>query len=407
MDELLLSAVLDDGTTLFKTGEYTIQTSYFTPTDAFSFELVNPDPSKLRKLLLQNVELFLNGKKQLVGRIEKTTRSEPESVSVAGRDFIADLTECSIDPSFTVKAGDTLGAIIKRAAGPCGVLKVVSGDGYEFAKTRSGVDTPSDKPPKDFLPITAEDLKPGEESVFEFLNRLLARHGATLQPTETRGTVAIAAPHYFGTTTTYLRRKLDGTGNLSASSAVEDFSSFPTYTLGRGKLARAGSTGASTAARVDAYEHREKYQVDGTGIFEVLDRGITTGRIKPPEVNDSGKLYRLKVFRDDKSRTGEQLGAATARVFAERFKETLVYTCTVTDFTPGIPAVDTMVWVDDDVCDLHEQLWVAAVTHRYAKGSAQTADLTCYRPGSLQLDYKLVAGEPPAAKRRRKEVVNS
>jgi hypothetical protein len=99
----------------------------------------------------------------------------------------------------------------------------------------------------------------------------------------------------------------------------------------------------------------------------------------------AGKLYRLHTFKDDKSRSAEQIARTVARSFAERFKQTLVYTAKITKFSNNLPAVDTIVAVDDDVCLIRENLWVESVTLEYSKTGGESATLTCFRPGSFVL----------------------
>ena len=93
-------------------------------------------------------------------------------------------------------------------------------------------------------------------------------------------------------------------------------------------------------------------------------------------------------FRDQQARTATQLEKAAHRLLNEHLKNTLVYEVTlighVDPFTKALWSTDTMVDVNDEVCDVHELLWVMERTFTYGNGGAKTK-LKCIRPGSFEI----------------------
>jgi prophage tail gpP-like protein len=74
----------------------------------------------------------------------------------------------------------------------------------------------------------------------------------------------------------------------------------------------------------------------------------------------------------------------------ERLKDSLVYRATVKGFsdyhTGAVYAVDALARVEDDVCDVHETLWVASRRFSYQEGAGTTTELECWRPGSFTIN---------------------
>ena len=97
--------------------DWAITSDYLTSTDGFSFTLLDPDITDTHRLEMQPVELLLEGNQQLLGRIDSTTAGDKgDAVTCQGRDYLADLVECHLDPSLAIKESMTLGAAVKQAA---------------------------------------------------------------------------------------------------------------------------------------------------------------------------------------------------------------------------------------------------------------------------------------------------
>ncbi len=416
------------GTKPFESGttnieDWTIQSNYLQSTDSFTFTIVSDHESDLRGLECQPVSLIVNGTKQLIGRIDQTSRGDRgKAVTCMGRDYRADLVECNIDPTFTVKEGETIEAVILRAASPVGIVKVGAGSDVATARNvRTGRAFGDTGTPPNFKDIKQEDLKPDPgQGIYEFLKTIIERHGCTLQPDTTRDSLLIAGPMYKQDVPYRLTRTRGSTekNNIDSASASRDFSSFPTLTIVQGHGSpRTGEPTKSNHATIDTWALAQQFQRDGSDtqstqenddgssissnsnsatsqgeLGRILNDVTWTGRRKPGEKNGDllaqNKIYRLNVFRDNKARTVKQLEKAANRLVSEHLKNTLIYEVILTGhrdpYTGAIWSIDTIVEVNDDVCDVHEKLWVMERTLSYGSGGAKTK-LKCIRPGSFEI----------------------
>lgn len=383
------------GETLTNVVEWSIDSAFMVSTDAFSFTLYDEDTDNLRGLELQPVELLVNGASQAIGRIDKTRRGHSGSrvVACTGRDFIADLVECNVDPALKLKAGDTLVAAVLMAASPAGV-NVVEDDFESLMSTiRSGrkagggsKNSKKSKPANEFKP------DPGE-GIYEFLNKIVSRSGATIQPGKNRNTLVIGEPNY-KQQPLYRLVRTDSIpngphNNIVSGVAERDYSSFPTFAMLSGQQAKSGTKSANATFTSDMWTAMSSV---GGELFKTIDAGAVSDRWKPGKCADqvkTGSLYRLLVFRDEKSRDSKQVEAAAKRAIGDRLKETLVYQATVKGHvdpeTGAIWSVDTMIQVDDDIADVHEPLWIAARTLRYSEGDGAMTDIECWRPASFNI----------------------
>jgi prophage tail gpP-like protein len=374
-----------------------IDTSYLTSTDGFEFTLFESDQGLTDGLELRPVTLSLDGQQQLSGRIDVTEVGEQgTAVTCRGRDFLADIVECNIDPVFAIRDEMTLEQVLLSLFGPCGITKIVDdADDYDLKKTmrdlRTGI-APAKKgkrrrkrktdPLKDYQP------KPGE-GLYEYAMRLCARMAVTIQPGPDRQTVFLTAPHYdespvYEPLRRYRDPALNTGNNIVRAVAVRDFSRLPSFALFSGTAPNSGKKGEPISKEIDVYGLAGSIE-----IADAVTRSMATGRIQPEKDQpQDGKLYRLLSFRDTEARTQEQLENAIRRAIADRMKDTLAYRVTVKGHkdpvTDAIWSVDTMVQIEDEIAAVNEPLWIAKRTLRFDrdKGGA-TTDLECWRPHSF------------------------
>lgn len=380
--------------------DWSITSNFTVPTDEWHATIYDSRRERMRALALQPVELLVNGVPQLIGRVDvrEVTGSDGLATIISGRDFIADLTECSVDPTAVIKEGVTILDAFAQVAGPCGIDAIIDDGDVAMRDVRTGVPVTKNKHArhKKGLKLPEYKPKPGE-SVFEYLNRVAARQGCTIQPGPDRRTLVVIPPNYKQAPTfTLVRNDTDPSvaqhNNVLRSSVREDYSKFPTHILANGWQA---STQGKTAVNADREYDTHDLAVSQArqDIVEILTRGAVKGRRKPnagalPDLQ--GKLYRLMYYRDAEARTQEQLEFGLRRAVGDRLKDTLVYKATVQGHvyrpTGALWAVDTMVSVADDICGVFEDLWVMERTFNYAPGAGATTDLVCIRPGAFQVD---------------------
>lgn len=386
---------------------YSIDSAFMAPTDGWQISYYETDLAKTRKLHLQPVRIFINGRLQMVGRVDITeVGGDGHAVTLEGRDYLSDLTECNIDPSIKLKKEMTLEQAILLACSPAGITKIL-GDRVKYRNIQTGINVQTKAADQGFLDQKVEEYKaePGE-GMFEFCNRILARHGATMQPTDSRDTVALVAPDYSQAPVATIIRQAnnpDGAANnIISAVARRDFSSFPTHVMCNGRTSGVGQIKKATFVSSD--ENGERTVTEGplatkvtqlSGVIETMAAASTPnlviiGRLKPGESKPSKtSLYRLLYLRDEQSRNQEQLNRVMYRAAAERIKDSLQYTVTLkghTDPATGATyAPDTVIEVQDEVCDIFERLWVEKRTFIYDDKGGPRTQLTCWHLGAFVL----------------------
>lgn len=363
-----------------------------TPSDTFSFTLYDEKFENTKGLELQPVELILNGASQLVGRIDVTERGENgRAVVCRGRDFMADLIECNIDPTIRIVSGETLLIAISKAASPVGIDTIWDNDGA-MNELRAGRKIKQRKPRKKHAKKKLNDYKPQPgEGIYEFLNKIMAREGVTLQTGPNRNTIVIASPNYDQDPLCHITRdRLGEHNNIITATATRDYSRFPTYTLVSGTQSRPGAKGDKATQAYDLFAVTAGFRSE---LLSILQNVTVSLRWLPGEMATEvreGRLYRLLVHRDDESRDADQIQSAAKRLIAEKLKDTLSYTANlrghIDPSTGAIYTLDTLVDVNDDVCDVHEALWIETRNLRYSEGDGATTEIKCLRPESFDLD---------------------
>jgi prophage tail gpP-like protein len=354
---------------------YSIDTSYLTSTDEFEIEVFDTDPARLRWLALEPVELLIHGEVALVGRIEQIERGGG-SVKLRGRDYFADIVQGELDPSVKITESQTFQETILYCAGPSGINSVVDFTGAGAASLQ----------PKERKP------DPGQ-GIFDFLNQIAARLGCTLQPTANRGEVALDAPDFAQSPSGTLLRSDDPIVQISnnvmePTTSTEDYTRLPTHGLSSGKVAVAGENASSVQS---SYNLQDVLGGISDAMLNNLSGKVDGNRRKPDAgAGDPLVLYRLLYVKDDKlSRTTEQIDHAIVRSVSERLKDTLVYSPTISghrdETTKKVWSVNTVLDVQDSVCDIEERLWVCGRRFDYSRSSGSTTALKLWRLGAFQI----------------------
>lgn len=413
--------------------EYSIDSAYMTSTDAFSFTLYEPDLSLIRNLELQPVSVYINDNLQARGRVEVTEVGQGPGLVLKceGRDYIADLVECNIDPAVSVSDNMTLEQVVKIAARPVGI-GAVSFDPRPWRNKRTGIDIQSTLGARKFQNAQLKDFKPNPgEGIYQFIARICARSGCTLQPTMERDSVLLGAPDYVQDAAYSVTRSIDNPksaqNNVISAKARRDYTKFPTVVLVTGKVGGASAarqTVSATSYKVGTsndfilstqFRLLESMGLKGKvdtkapvpaataatavtsvpqniqetilalvpeGVVIIPQRLLPTTNYLPTDV-----LYRLFYMRDALGKDLNQIMNVAARNAAERLKDCLQYDVTFRGHrdpaTRRTFAVDTIIDVSDEICDVHEPMWVEHVRFGYEPNNGATTTLTCWRPGSF------------------------
>jgi hypothetical protein len=425
---LLVQLELQGRSLLNEITSWSIDSDYLTTTDGFDFSAYSDDLSKVRGLELEPVELKVNGHSQLIGRIDSSTIGHKGSeITYSGRDYLADMVECAIDPTVTIKEEMDLAAAIKAVSGTVGISKVLGADAMRNIRSGKSLGSGAGR---DFISLQAGDIKPDYgASQFGFLSRIVARHGATIQPGNSRNEVVLSEPDY-SQAPAYSLQRLKGTSggsnNVLRGTAKKDFSRLPTVTLFNGSqttpaepttptsillalaeqskqpLAVLGS-GAATSLALGLFGAGRKSSGGGDGTKSYNTAGAASGfapsaedtilkhchigRRRPKDgPGDPLKLYRLLAVKDKTARNQDQLDRLAVREVGERLKELLVYEVEVQGHVApsgAIWSVNTMVDVVDEECDIAEPLWIAHRRLSYDSAGGAKTMMTCWRPGAF------------------------
>jgi len=372
--------------TLTNATKWEIDSHFIVATDAFRFTLYSEDQASIDDLECQPVELFVHGASQLTGRIDASELGNTGSaIDYEGRDYIADFTECSVDPRLIFKEGMTLGDVTKAVLEPHGVTDV-SGSSVTMRNVRTGR-LNKNEPNPDYNNLTVEDMKPDNGiGCFDFLNRLAARFHATIQPTNSRQKVLITGPNYKQSPLYRLeRRRSGGRNNIVSAVRRRDFSSVPSFVGFSGTRAVGGKPGEPAYRAIQVPSSARAL---GLAVAPILTATMRESEFKRGDEYQYGKLYRSLVHKDDESRNTSQLEAAAFRALYDRLKSCFVYQVTVQGHkdpdSGAVWAIDTMVEVHDEVCRVFGNFWIVSRTLKFDQDSGATTDLTLWMPGLYQ-----------------------
>lgn len=387
------------GVTTDKIISYKINTQYTTLTDAWEFVVFSEeDPRGLRRRWrpLQPVKLYIAGRQQLVGRIDGTEGigDSGSMLRVFGRDYLADIVDANVDPSFQIKKGQDLGAFLLELLKPWGITTVF-GDFNLTRNVMSGRKPFTKKPARHYKSARLEDTKAQEnQGLAEFANTIVARLGFTIQPAGTRDAICVDSPNYEQAPL----YSLSGAGNVirGTGHARRDYSGVPTVTLarGRGGGSDAGKHSSSMWREYPTFDRSGPNKIGGVREVQrniTSDEGVVVVREKRFDPNSRKveafgfefPVYKPLFYRDRDSRNQEQIDYSVRRMMAEKLRETLVYTCSVRGHIDPVSGAvwspDTMANVLDEIEDVDEPLWIPERT-LMNDGSGPKTDLVLVRP---------------------------
>lgn len=376
--------------------DWEIESSYTRSTDSFSFSLYSENDPELTatELLLQPVELTVNGAPQGFFRIEVTDIGDDGTVvKCQGRDYISELVECNVDPYKKFTEDTELGDALVDVMAPVGIRTVTDFENVIMTSIRSGLDVKSGNKRKNQRTAKIKDFqpKPGE-GIYECCNRLCARFGVTIQPSISRSDICLDAPDYAAPPLFKLVRTKDSAAsaanNIVRGSASRNLGSFPTYAIFTGTdVPKDGKRRTPLGSQFSTIALAEALGLDE--LAGIMQRATLVGR---SQEGDPNVLYRLLYFRDEDSKTQDQLDYAARRAMADRLRDTLSYSCTVKGHVDpvsgGVWSVGAMCEVSDAVTGVHENLWLASRKLRYS-GDGPMTDLELIRPGTWAINEEL------------------
>jgi len=378
---------------------YTIQSDYTVSCDAFSLSVASEDPRQLYGLECQPIDITINGNPVLAGRIDVSRIADNVTAEYEGRDFMADLVECNVDPSLKMNSGFTIGDAIVLAAGPVGIASAVGEEEAVLRNIKTGASLGQPARPSALAEKLEKNKPEPGKGIYQYLNQICVRLGCTMQPNPAdRTMIVVSEPDYDQAPAYVIRRSLDpansSTNNILTASCTRDLSRFPSHCLitAKGTPAKKNQFGKVVAKAKPGVYVAEDFNPTVFKDQADIENLVVKGRRKPGDTSPlNGKLYRLYYQRDDKSKNVSQLENKKDRVFADRNKESIQYTATVqghTSTSGALYANNTIVAVRDELTQVFEDLWVAGVTYKYDEGGGATTELRCWRKKTFQIGAK-------------------
>lgn len=373
--------------------EYSYTQDFLGATDSFSFTYFDRDhPENMRGLEMQPVELRIDGKLQMLGRIEKTTRGGEHGAAIhcEGRDYISDLVECNIDPKCILKDGITLHDAVLYLCAPCGIHTINDQSGRISARTGKVVSPIDSK----LSAKQVKDLKPeAGKGIFETVETLLARYGLMLQPSLDRNTVIVQAPSYLYDAMGRIIRTQGAplANTVIEASATRNFSSVPTACIFTGKQGAPVEKGGAKGTFRTWNLFGDWIPVAGDELRSILEKAVYDGRnpTDDPQGLLGGILYRMLYFLDTHAKTQEQIERSQLRAVSDRLKDTLRYRAKmrghVNPATGYCWGNDTILSVEDDMCDVHEELWCHRAVFENSRKTGPTTTLDMIRGQSFMV----------------------
>lgn len=399
---------------------YRLSSNYLTPSDTFEFVAYDTeDPRSLRRKFrpLMRVKLFIDGELQLLGRIDETEGSggSGSALMVKGRDYLGELVDAGADPSVRFTEKQDLGDALLTLFRPHGIVTLV-GNWNLTRNLLTGRIPHVGVPRNDFQTAKLEDFKVSSgQGVFETADKIVARHGFTIQQGGQRDTLCITEPQ-FGQDPLY---KLSRPGNILTGSARRSYADVPSVTIATGRVKKKRKHKGT-----NLFDRTAQVGADGVVQDEVLLPALVQfpsfGDLAPNELGtfaevqrialepltllrqtrvdwkaktmpytvEDDVIYRPMYYEDKNSRTDEQLERVARRELGRRMKDVLTYKCTVRghrDLESGaVYTQDTVATVHDEIDDVDQNMWLSDRTF-YNDGNGPKTDLQLILPGAIAL----------------------
>lgn len=383
---------------------YSFNSNFLTSVDSWHATLEHEDPPKAMLDALQageRVSFSVNGRTQGDGYIDDVVVSQSRDagtvITLEGRDRLAQMLDSNMDPRKRLPDTQTLEDFVRAVAAPYGW-----GDAIQITDTNAtnqnvltgqkrGIRTSVKG--KYLKKVLKHRLKPyPNEGALHFLSRVTERHGLHVWLSADGTQIIVGKPTFDQETLGYLCR-LDGNSDVSNNvihgTVRTSLRSQPSVIIaqcrgGGGEFPKSRMTRYMQNPQViaDNLPIRQAYP-DAKEVFVLDDGGNALPNTDFRRITSS--VSRPMFLEDDESKTAEELENFVRREMALRMRQGFTAHYTVDGHTQnGSPwAVDTMIRVDDDRCNLHEPLYVIARTFTKSRTDGTKTQLELIRPHSM------------------------
>lgn len=365
------------------------------------------------------VRIEVDGHVQSTGYVKtsdvRTDRSGGVEVTVTGGDRLVPAMRGDIDPNTKFTEDMNVLQFLKAVFTPYGYALdnhfAVDNDENRGILTGQKRGTRKTKRGKEFKKYRLYRLKPQpNERAFQFASRVLNRKGLYIWPNALGDQIVCSTPD-FDQEASYsiVRRRAPmiatsakpknanmTQNNAIVSSCTRNGDDLPAIVIATGYSA--GGDHDHSSIKVAAINEMTGLDAAGEYVQAVKDalKVHADAQLLPPRKTKFPASTRIalpypvaRFLHDEESRTLQNLQNYVARTMALYQQKAFTYCATVEGHTiGGVPiATDTIVNVDDDVCDVHGRLWVSGRTFSKMRGGeGTTTEIECILPYTLELD---------------------
>lgn len=412
----------ETGITLKGWLNYTFDSDFLTPSDAWSFSLPDQGISNETRAALgmigpfrglgAKLQLVINGNVQASGFLDSLEVSAATGSGavwhLAGRDRLAQAVDSHSDPTTKFKEGATLAEVLKQVFAPfgwgtdedflidnsanrnakTGIRGVPMTTGQLAAKRQHRKNAKGPQPLKTFV---QHQLKPyPHEGVFAFAARVSQRHGLWIWSSADGETLVVGQPNFDQDPSYSLRRSRDGKStNILASTVRFDMTDQPITIVadGAGGGGDFGKSALRTIGVNPAFYTQDPAYLEPFAKFKnahVLTdfEGVGT----PQQLPRSRVLY----LHDEESKTQDQLDRFVHREMSLLLRKSLSVDVVVEGHGQIIEGsfrpwdIDTVVNYEDEISGVFEPLYVLRRTFEKSRSAGTTTHLHLIRLNSIQ-----------------------
>ena len=374
---------------------YNYEESYLSPSDRWSVSFDQDELSEedLTALVPRaSMSLSINGHPQTTGYIDSihTSTSNGTIVTISGRDWLSPAVDAHISPRTRFNPSQTLLDVVNTAFEPFGITAIAT-DNVANANTINGqiYGNQVSKKGKPLKSYGLHELKPyNNESAFAFCSRISQRFGLWIRPSATKGILLVTAPNYDREAPYGLVHKQNGAAslgnNILSSDVTLDAADQPSVIVasgfnGGGSFSYAGMTSAIVNPIISTDYSRTSNEYPNVKFTVGTDPQTT-------QFNNFDDPYARPLFLyDSESHTIDQLNAFLRRQLSLCLRKAFNAHYVIEGHQiGGVPiAVDTMMSVDDDRSNVHQDLWVLSRKFTKSSNGGTHTSVELILPGAL------------------------
>lgn len=385
--------------------DYHYNQDFLKPTCEWSFTINDEDGNLVDTLVYGvGINIYLNGKIQCAGLIEKVTILEDDHggtlLRVQGRDIMAKVVEGCVNPKLQFGTATTLQAIVTKVLTPLGITQIDNSDHLNLNVLTGKSYAPDED--AGFNKRQMKELKShyGEGS-WQFLDKLLKRQGFMMWARADGTGVVISQPNYnnnSGLVIKHSQNTKNTTNNVLFGEKVVDGTGQPAL------LYCKGFTNGDDAQVVssDIIMVNELVGLDINGIplpavsaiiADYQAQGVKILDLRNNLIPLRQSFYQKPIvtapcfIKDDEAQDSGQLQNFVKRTMAHfQVKMVNLHYRLLGHTQNSTPwAINTLVQVDDDVLDIHEPYWVMERTFSKTYSDGTITDLKLIKPYTFDI----------------------